>query len=271
MTLNSHVVVITGASSGLGEKCFQLFAEQGASVVLLARRRERLEQLIEEWKKKGADPKRFLALECDVTRPEELQRAHQKTLEVFGRVDGLIANAGFGVEGDFKDLARSDLERQWKTNVWGVVDSVRVYLPSLIASKGRLVLIGSVSGYLSFQGTGAYSMSKYAIRALAESLYVELGKSEVSVTLVSPGFIATEIRKVDNQGAYRETRRDPVPLWLMESAEGAAQKVVKAYWKRKREIIFPLHAKFAMLFSGGLRGILYLLLRWLLARSRNSQ
>ncbi len=236
-----QVAFITGASSGIGEALAREFAREGASLILLARRKKRLENLREELAGKGS---KIWVCPGDVTRDEDLERAVRKGSKRFGGIDIVVANAGFGVIGRLEDLDLSDYRRQFETNVFGVLRTIYATLPSLKKSKGRLVLIGSVSGHISSPMASPYTMSKFAVHALAESLYAELAPSGVSVTLISPGFVASEIHRVDNRGVYHPNGRNPIPKWLEMSSQKAAQEIADAIYRRERERIVTLHGKF---------------------------
>jgi NADP-dependent 3-hydroxy acid dehydrogenase YdfG len=243
---DSRVVFITGASSGIGAALARAFAREGARVVLAARRIERLKALAAELKISGAEAIWQVA---DVTQREDLDRAVAATLQNFGQLDIAIANAGFGVAGPVQKLSADDYRRQFDTNVFGVLNTVWATLPALEQSRGRLVLIGSVAGHVALPRNSAYSMSKFAVRALAGALAGELRPSGVSVTLISPGFLSTEIRKVDNRGGLREQARDPIPNWLRMDPERAASLMLTAIDHRQRELIVTGHGKLAVFLS----------------------
>ena len=159
-----QVVLITGASSGIGAALAREFARQGADLALLARREDRLRGLAREIEAGGH---RALALAADVTIDGDVERAVLATRTAFGRIDVAIANAGFGVVGPVERLALDDYRRQFETNVFGVLRTVQATLPSLKATRGRLAILGSVAGYIATPGSSPYSMSKFAVRGLA--------------------------------------------------------------------------------------------------------
>ena len=134
-TIHHKTAFITGASSGIGAELAREFAKHGFSIALCARRTDRLNNLVEELKKTGTES---IALTCDVTNTQSLQNAVQKTIEAFGRIDVVIANAGFGVNGYFEDLSLDDYKRQFETNVVGVLDTIYQTLPELKKTKGNL-------------------------------------------------------------------------------------------------------------------------------------
>ena len=186
-----RVVLVTGASSGIGAAVAREFARQGADLVLAARRLPRLADLAAEVRATG---RRALAVSCDVTEDGALEGAVRQALEAFGRLDVVVANAGFGVAGPFERLTLDDYRRQFETNVFGVLRTASAALPALRSSRGTLVLVGSVSGHVPTAGASAYAMSKAAVHAFAASLRGEVLAAGVGVVLVSPGFVESEIR-----------------------------------------------------------------------------
>ena len=241
-----HSVMITGASSGIGAALAQEFARQGADLVLLARRADRLAALAAGIERDG---RRALALTADVTVDGDLERAVARARTAFGRLDVVVANAGFGVVGPVERLTLEDYRRQFETNVFGVLRTVQATLADLKAARGRLVILGSVAGYVATPGSSPYSMSKFALRALAEALGHELAPAGVAVTLVSPGFVDSEIRRVDNAGRFQTASKEPVPAWLLMPAPKAARQIVRAVARRRREIVVTGHGKLAVFFQ----------------------
>jgi len=181
-----------------------------------------------------------------VTVDGDLDRAAAAARATFGRLDVVVANAGFGVVGPVEHLTLEDYRRQFETNVFGVLRTIHATLGDLKASRGRLVIIGSVSGHLATPGSSPYAMSKFAVRALAEAVGHELAPAGVAVTLVSPGFVESEIRRVDNTGAFRTESPEPIPAWLVVSAARAARTIVRAVARRRREVVVTGHGKVAV-------------------------
>jgi len=235
-----QAILITGASSGIGAALARELAREGAELVLMARRRERLDALCAELAATGA---KALAHVGDVTKRADLDAAVALAVEHYGRLDMAVANAGFGVVGALEKLNVEDYRRQFETNVFGVLETSKACLTELRKSRGRLVLIGSVAGYVSTPNASPYAMSKFAIRALALALGPELEPHGVTVTLISPGFVESEIRQVDNRGAHHAFAKDPLPRWLPMPADVAARKIVSAAYRRRREAIVTVHGK----------------------------
>lgn len=246
------VVLITGASSGIGEELSLQLARAGAKLTLAARRTELLESLVQ--KIAAAAPARDalarsresakpLAVACDVTRDGDLERAVGETVRHWGRLDVAIANAGFGVVGPLKKLSLDDYRRQLETNVFGVLRTIYAALPELEKTKGNIAIMGSISGWAGAPGTSPYAMSKFALRALANCITPELRQSGVKVTLISPGFVASNIRRIDNQGKFHPRAKDPVPAWLVMSTEKAVRQMLRAIARGQREAIITGHGK----------------------------
>lgn len=241
---DGQVVLITGASSGIGAALAREFAREGAHTVLMARRAERIEALAGEL---TSGAQRSLALTGDVTRDGDVERAVAVARKEFGRLDVAVANAGFSVSGLLGELTLEDYRRQLETNVFGVLRTLMAALPALRETRGRIVLTGSMFGMMSIPGATPYCMSKWALGGLAEGLSMELAAYGISVTHVMAGVIETEIYQVDNLGVHSDgPPRRPPPKLLKVSADRAARQIVSAAYRRKRSYILPKHAKLAL-------------------------
>ena len=232
-------VLITGASSGIGAELARQLADAGAQVTVTARRRERLDQLAQAISSKRCT--RPLVVECDVTKDGDLERAVGEAVKVWGRLDVAFANAGIGVTGPFRKLSIADYRRQFETNVFGVLRTAYAALPELEKTRGRLALISSVSGWISAPGASAYSMSKYAVRAFGEAIAAELAPRGVTVTLISPGFIDSDIRRTGNDGTFHQDAADPIPRWLQMPTDRACRKMLAAVARGRPERIITAH------------------------------
>jgi short-subunit dehydrogenase len=241
------VVLITGASSGIGEELARQLARAGAKLTLAARRRELLEALAQAIAK--TEEQKALVVQCDVTRDGDLERAVAESVRRWGKLDVVIANAGFGVVGTLKQLSLEDYRRQFETNVFGVLRTMYAALPEIEKTKGHMVIMGSISGWVSSPGSSPYSMSKFALRALANSITPELRPSAVKVTLISPGFVASNIRRVDNLGKFHPGAKDAIPAWLVMRTDKAAHQVLRAIAHGKREAIITGHGKIVMMLE----------------------
>jgi len=242
----NQVVWITGGGSGIGRALALAFASEGATVAVSGRREERLQEVVQELEAHGA---KGLAVRCDVADEASVAETVQKVVRTFGGLDVAVANAGFSVAGRIEKLSAADWRRQLDVNVIGAAMTARYALPHLRKRKGRMVLVGSVSSMLSTPGFGAYSASKYAVRAIGQALAVELHGSGVTCTTIHPGYIESEIAQVDNQGRFDSSREDRRPKNLMWPTDRAARVMVGAIARRKREYTFTGHGK-AGAFAG---------------------
>jgi short-subunit dehydrogenase len=238
---HGKAVLITGASSGIGEELARQLAQQGALLTLAARRSEVLARLSEGIREAtGASP---LVVECDVTRDGDVERAVAQTIRERGQLDIVFANAGFGVAGQFAKLSLADYRRQLETNVFGVLRTLYAALPEVLRTRGQLVISGSVAGWIAMPEISAYAMSKFALRALANSIAPELAQSGVAVTLISPGFVESNIRRVDNQGRLHPDAPEPLPRWLVANRQRAVRDILRAVARRRREVIVTGHGR----------------------------
>lgn len=241
--LQGKVVLVTGASAGIGEALAREAALGGARVVLVARRKERVEAVAADLGEAA------LAVTGDVTRDGDVARAAELARERFGGLDLLFANAGFGVAGKFAELSLDDYRRQFDTNVFGVLRSVQEALPELERSRGAVGVVGSVNGYVSIPGWSAYCMSKHAVRSFCAAVRPELRERGVSLTHLAPGFVESDFRRVDNHNEHQAGARDPVPGWLAMDAPRAARQMLAAVLARRAEAVITVHGKLAVGFA----------------------
>jgi short-subunit dehydrogenase len=235
-------VLITGASSGIGEELAWQIGRAGAHLTLAARRTDALDSLAQRLVTAGAS--RPIVARCDVTVDGDLERAVADSVRAWGRLDVVIANAGFGVVGALRDLSVDDYRRQFETNVFGVLRTLHAALPEVERAKGNVVIVGSVAGWTASPNASPYAMSKFALRALADAITPELRLTGVTVTLISPGFVKSDIRRVDNRGTLHAGARDPIPRWLMMPTDKAVRRMLRAVARGKREAIITGHGRF---------------------------
>jgi short-subunit dehydrogenase len=242
----SHTVLITGASSGIGAALARECARRGFRVVLVARRIETLETLAAQLRRSGSQASAHAG---DVTRDGDVARVIAE-LRAQGVVpDIVVANAGFGVVGPAQKLTMDDYRRQLETNLFGVLRTFYETLDALKQTGGRFAVMGSIAGHLSGPGGSAYAMSKFAVRAFAEALHGDLKGTGVGVTLISPGFVSSDIRRVDNRGGLHAHVDDPVPSWLRLDADKAARVMMSGILRGRREIVVTFHGKVIVFFA----------------------
>jgi NAD(P)-dependent dehydrogenase (short-subunit alcohol dehydrogenase family) len=252
------VVWITGGGTGIGKALAQQLADEGAHVVLSGRRQDKLDEAQGDIAASGGDASTVV---CDVADEASVEAAVATILEQRGHLDVAVANAGFGVAGRFEKLTTADWRRQFDINVIGAASTIRAALPALKERKGRAVLIGSVAAFTPYPSGSAYASSKAAIAAMGAVLSIELYGDGVSCTTIHPGFVESEIARVDNRGVHDPDRRDPRPQKLMWPADKAARVMADAIYKRKRSFVFTGHGKVGAFVGRHLPGVLHLAMR----------
>lgn len=234
-------VLITGASSGIGRSLALQLGAAGALLTLTARRADLLATLADELVSIGAA--RPVISVGDVTHDGDPERAVIEAVSAYSKLDVVFANAGFGVVGFFDRLEVADYRRQFETNVFGVLRTLKACRTEIGRQGGNLVILGSVAGYCATPGNSPYSMSKFALRALARSITPELARAGVCVTLVSPGFVGSNIRKVDNLGRFHSEAPEPMPAWLVVDPERVGRRILCAVAARRSEVVITAHGK----------------------------
>lgn len=189
--IEGKVVVITGASSGLGEAAARHLAAQGASVALGARRIERLQSLADELNHQGCQA---LAVETDVTDPNQVQRLVDEAVRTYGRVDVIINNAGLMPQSLLERRKIDDWNRTIDVNIKGVLYGIAAVLPYMKEQKsGHIINVSSVSGHKVTPGGAVYSATKHAVRVISEGLRQEVKPYNIRTTVISPGAVESEL------------------------------------------------------------------------------
>lgn len=230
--MKNKVVIITGASSGIGRALAVEFASRGAKLVLGARRTERLLELEKELS--GTE---ILSVKTDVSVEEECQNLIEQAVSRFGRIDILINNAGISMRANFQDMDLEVMHKVMDVNFYGTVYCTKYALPYLLESKGSLVGVISIAGHVGLPGRTAYSASKFAVRGFLDTVRIENLKKGLHVLVAAPGFTASEVRKsalTANGTSQGETPRNEEK---MMSAEECAVHIANAVKKRKRQLI----------------------------------
>ena len=190
--IEGKVVVITGASSGLGEATARLLSAQGASVVLGARRADRLQSLAKELNSSGG---KVFAVTADVTQYDQVKRLVDKAVQTYGRIDVMINNAGLMPQSRLESLKIDEWNRTIDVNNKGVLYGIAAALPYMQEQKsGHMIFVSSVAGHKVGSGFAVYAATKFAVRAIAEGLRQEVKAYNIRTTVISPGAVATELR-----------------------------------------------------------------------------
>src|SRR6266699_1792926 len=187
--VSSKVVVVTGASMGIGEALARIFADHGARVVLLSRDAGRAEAA----RDRVGHPERTLALSCDVRNREEIDRVLSLTMHHFNRIDIWINNAGHGLLDSIGSVKMSDFRELFETNLFGTVDGMQAVIPIMKQQgSGTIVNISSVAGHIPIPFHGSYSATKSAMNAIGKAARVELASAGINVLTVCPGYVKTD-------------------------------------------------------------------------------
>lgn len=230
--MKNKVIIITGASSGIGKALAQECAAKGAKLVLAARRLDRLDELAQQLKETE-----IITVQADVSKEEDCKNIIDQAIARFGKIDVLINNAGISMRALFADVELEVIKRLMEVNFWGTVYCTKYALPYLLKSKGSVTGVISIAGYIGLPGRTGYSASKYAIRGFMDALRTENLKTGLHVLVAAPGFTSSEVRQValtSNGSQQGETPRDESK---MMSSEECAHHIIKAIVKRKRELI----------------------------------
>jgi short-subunit dehydrogenase len=230
--MTDKIVVITGASSGIGKALAREYASRGDNLSLGARRIEKLEELKKEFPKNN-----ILCIKTDVSKEVDCRNLIEKTIECFGRIDILINNAGVSMRALFQDTDLEVIRQVMNINFYGTVYCTKYALPWLLESKGSLVGVISIAGHIGLPGRSAYSASKFAIRGFLDTIRTENIRKGLHVLVAAPGFTATEVRKVALSADGSKQGETPRDESKMMSAETCAQLIIKAIDKRKRALI----------------------------------
>ncbi|MDB4951760.1 MAG: short chain dehydrogenase [Gemmatimonadetes bacterium] len=241
-----NVVVLTGASAGIGLAIARRLAAQGAALVLAAREAGKLEQAAEECRRLGA---RAVAVPTDVGDPAQCVALVDSAVAEFGRIDTLVNNAGIGMWARFDEVTDlSVFERIMRINYLGSVHLTHAALPHLKRARGRIVAMGSLTARTGVPTRSGYAASKHAMAGFFDSIRIELADDGVTVTQIHPGFVATEIREraFGPDGRPLGAGNSPVREKEVMSADECARISVDAMTKRTREVIMTPRAKIGM-------------------------
>ena len=241
--MKNKVVIITGASSGIGEACALAFAKKGANVVIAARNTEKLNTVAEEIIKIGVG---VLAVKCDVSVKSDCQNLIDETLKKFNKIDVLINNAGISMRAIFNEMELEVLEKVMDINFYGTVYCTKFALPHILKNKGSVVGVSSIAGYLGLPARTGYSASKYAMQGFLDALRTENLRTGLHVMVACPGFTASNIRNTALSADGSSQGETPRDEGKMMTAEEVANHIVSGVIKRKRTLVLTTEGKLAV-------------------------
>jgi short-subunit dehydrogenase len=231
MDFKGKIVLITGASSGIGRETAIQFIKGRANVILVARRKNRLESIADEFKEFNSS---IMIYQCDVSDKSQVEKMANFVLERFGYIDILVNNAGFAIYGPVRDLSIQDIQSQMETNYFGMVYCIKNFLPSMIEkNSGHIVNVASVAANFGLPGIASYCASKFAMLGFSEGLRHELAETDIGITVVSPIMVRTEF--FNNPSFKKKPNYSPISL----DSKTVAKAIMKASNSPRLEIIVP--------------------------------
>ena len=237
MEIKGKVVVVTGASSGIGEATARQFGREGAKVVLAARRVDRLESLAQEINAMGTGAE-TLVVQADLSKLEDIQALINQTLNKFGRIDVLVNNAGFGRLDWLENLdPKKDIQSQFDVNVLGVIQTTRQALPIMIKQRsGHIINMCSMAGLVATPTYTIYASCKHAVHGFSEALRREVKPWGIDVSMIYPGGVKTEFG--EHAGIKRKTKAS-TPKFMLLSADDVGSAVVELVRRPRAMWILP--------------------------------
>ena len=219
-SLSEKVIIIMGASSGIGEATARLLARKGAKLVIAARRQERLIAI-----KKELPEATILVQQADVTKEEEVQRVIKLTMEKYGRIDVLFNNAGVMPTAPLIEAPKGEWRQMLDINIMGVLNGIAAVLPIMVEQKsGQIIATDSVAGHVVYPDSAVYCGTKFAVRAIMEGLRQEQRENNIKSTIISPGAVQTELYQTISNRVVAETLHLEQLSWGLK-AEDIAQAV----------------------------------------------
>ena len=244
--MKDKVVIITGASSGIGRALAEKFAELQANLVLASRNSNALEMLAEKLQDRKVN---VLIVKTDVSKESDCKELIDQTMKRFGRIDILVNNAGISMRALFENTELTVIKQLMDVNFWGTVYCTKYALPYLLAQKGSVVGVSSIAGYKGLPGRSGYSASKFAIQGFLEVLRIENMFRGLHVLIACPGFTASNIRNSALAGDGSQQGESPRDESSMMTADKVADKIITAIQKKKQNIIMTSQGKMTVLLN----------------------
>jgi len=253
MDIKNKVVIVTGASSGIGEATARQFGKEGAKLVLAARRVDRLETLAQEIRSMNTSTQ-TLVVQADLSKLEDIQAMIKQALDKFGRIDVLVNNAGFGRLDWLENLDPiKDIQAQFDVNVLGVIQTTRQVLPVMIKQRsGHIINMGSMAGLVATPTYTIYAASKHAVHGFSEALRREVKPWGIDVSMIYPGGVATEF--ASHAGIKRKTNA-ATPKSLLLTADQVGSAVVQLVRSPRAMWILPWAWSFTVWMNRNLNAL----------------
>ena len=244
--MKNKVVVISGASSGIGKACAWHFAKNGSKVVLAARSEEKLKAIGKEMMIAGYE---ILTVRADVSNEEDCQNLISETINKYKVIDVLINNAGISMRATLEEMDLSVMKKVMDINFFGTVFCTKYALPFILKSKGSIVGVSSIAGFKGLPARTAYSASKFAMQGFLESLRIENLKKGLHVLIACPGFTASNIRNTALSKDGEVQRESPRDESKMMTAEKVAEYIYKAVINRQNSLVLTINGKLTVFLN----------------------
>jgi short-subunit dehydrogenase len=246
-TSSAPVVIITGASSGIGKALAQRYAQAGWRLVLAARNEPALRDLAKQLQQQHRTETEVVL--CDVTQPPDCQRLAEATRARFGGADVCIANAGISMRAPVLAADIEVLRQVMEVNLWGVVNTLKACLPLVLERRGVVVGVSSIAGFVGLPERAGYSASKFALHGFLESLRAEILHTGTHVLLACPGYTASSIRERALLADGNPQGHSPRNEAQMMTAEAVAEAIFRAVQRRKRTLVLTRQGKLTVLLK----------------------
>jgi len=244
--MRDKVVLVTGASSGIGRATALQFTKSGSKLVIAARSEERLNETKKMIEEIGGE---VLSVIADVSKEEDCKDLIAKSINHYGQLDVLVNNAGISMRATLEDLELSVLKQLMDVNFWGMVYCTKYALPHLLRQKGSVIGVSSIAGYVGLPARTGYSASKFAMHGFLEALRTENLGNDLHVLIACPGFTESNIRKTALDASGSSQSESPRKEEKMMSADEVAKEIYNACKARKQTLVLTTEGKAAVFLS----------------------
>jgi len=251
--MQDKVVIITGATSGIGRGCAEVFGRAGAKIVFTGRDEKRMDEVKSTLSALHIEHSGYI---MDVSQEKENEKLVANTIKKYGRIDILINNAGISMRALLEDLDMEVFRKVMDINFYGTVYLTKYALPYILQSKGTIVGVSSINGHRGTPARTAYTASKYAMEGFFEALRTEVMKRGVHVLVVSPGFTGTNIRRAALNERGEPQGESPRDENQMMTPEKVASVIMKGIRKKKRDIVLTTQGKLVVFLNKWIPGIM---------------
>lgn len=265
--MKDKVVVITGATSGIGAACAEVFGKEGAIIVFTGRNAKRMDQVTSHLAALGIEHAGYL---LDISEESEVRKLIESTILKYGRIDILINNAGISMRALFNESRLEVFKKVMDINFYGTVYATKYALPYILESGGSIVGVSSINGHRGTPARSAYTASKYALEGFFEALRTEVMHDGVHVLVVSPGFTGTNIRNAALNKDGKSQGESPRDEDKMMTAETVARKILWGIKRKKRDIILTTQGKLAVFLNKWFPGFMDRIVYRHMAREKDS-